>query len=103
PARRCVVVQRREDLRRRADLDDLPDAQARAVSLVWPQTHSPPSPAVSRTFRRSSSAERTPPLEVALGVDQVAVALDVAVLAADHEEHEVLLGGGVRDLARRRG
>jgi len=34
PARRCVVVEGREDLLRRAHLDDLPDAQTRTVALM---------------------------------------------------------------------
>src|SRR5438876_7070619 len=50
--------------------------------------------------RRSGLAERGAPLDVG-GVDHVAVALDVAVLAADDEEDGRLVTG-VRHLARRR-
>ena len=45
--------------------------------------------------------EPLPPRKVDLGFDEVAVALDVAVLAADDEQHEVVVGA-VRDLAVRR-
>src|SRR5436190_21393254 len=46
-------------------------------------------------------AERLAPLEVALGVDEMAVSLDVPVLAADDEQDEVAVADA-RDLPRRR-
>src|SRR6266542_1711513 len=48
-------------------------------------------PAYGRSLRLG--AERPPPLQVALWVDQVAVALDVAVLATDDEHDEVVVPG----------
>src|SRR5262249_47234025 len=50
----------------------------------------------------SAPAEGLPPLEVALRIDQMPIALDVPVLAADDEEHEVLVRRDVGELSRRR-
>src|SRR3989442_2148232 len=49
----------------------------------------------------ADSAERLAALEVALGVDEVAVALDVTARAA-HDQHDQVLVAGVREAARRR-
>src|SRR5436305_2804996 len=47
-------------------------------------------------------AERAAPLEIALRVDELPVALDVAVLAADHEYDEIVALACIREPARHR-
>src|SRR2546429_409866 len=54
-----------------------------------------------RYWDASRSAERLAALEVALGVDEVAVALDVAAAAA-HDEHDQVVVARVREAARGR-
>src|SRR5438132_3687751 len=60
-----------------------------------------------RECSRSSTAgplvaKGLPSREIAFGIDEVTVALHVTVLAADHEQHELLRVARVRDEPRRR-
>src|SRR3990170_5860323 len=59
------------------------------------------APEMAISWHHSSAPEAGAPLAVGF-VDHVPVAPDVAVLTADHEEHEILALARVRDSAWRR-
>ena len=113
-ALRCVGARRRTTRRTSPVLAVLDPGAARRLRAGrdrvrgWALPRAAPTVARPRprlprlSSRRSLAApERGSPRDVGL-VDHVPVARDVAVLAADHEEHEVVLVARVRHLPRRR-
>src|SRR5438067_11294051 len=64
-------------------------------------SEAPASGDCPRSWLERSGPERLAPLEVALRIDEVAVALNVAGLCTDDQQDEVVVAG-VRHLARRR-